>query len=303
MKFVTNEPALIVEDMLIVGDLHIGIETELYRSGFSIPSNIENLKEKILRIAKENLCKKLVLLGDVKHEFTGISYQEKREIPDFLRELSESIEVHIIPGNHDQKETMASVFSDHRYLSERIHGTSDSYLCYCIEDFPVRLIGIDTVTPGNHDGGIGPARLNWLDLKLKEKPDKPTIIFMHHPPFPSGIGHMDKAPFRHREEFRALISRNPQVERVTCGHIHRSISRRFAGTLATVCPAVGMQLNLELKPDAPSGFILEPPALLLHFLDNSWDDEPALLTHVSIIEDTPGQYGGFHPFFDVISPE
>ena len=209
----------------------------------------------------------------------------------------------IIPGNHDQKETMTSVFSDHRYLSERIHGTSDSYLCYCIEDFPVRLIGIDTVTPGNHDGGIGPARLNWLDLKLKEKPDKPTIIFMHHPPFPSGIGHMDKAPFRHREEFRALISRNPQVERVTCGHIHRSISRRFAGTLATVCPAVGMQLNLELKPDAPSGFILEPPALLLHFLDNSWDDEPALLTHVSIIEDTPGQYGGFHPFFDVISPE
>ena len=101
MKFVTDEPALVVKNMLIVGDLHIGIESELYKSGFSIPSNVEKLKQKILRIAKENSCEKLVLLGDIKHEFAGVSYQEEREIPMFLEDLSKNMEVHITPGNHD----------------------------------------------------------------------------------------------------------------------------------------------------------------------------------------------------------
>ncbi len=240
----------------------------------------------------------ILVTGDIADGGEAESYFLAREL---LAKLQTPL--FIVPGNHDHKETLASAFPEHRYLSKRICGTSGDYCCYCIEDFPVRLIGIDTVIPGDHEGGLGTARLNWLERKLGEKQNEPTIIFMHHPPFPSGIGHMDKAPFRHCEEFRTIISRNPQVERVTCGHIHRAISRRFAGTLATVCPGVGMQLDLELKPDASSGFVMEPPSLLIHFWDNSWGDEPAFLTHVSIVEDTPGQYGGFHPFFDVISPE
>ena len=101
MKFITNEPALIVDSTLVVGDLHLGIEHELYKAGFSIPSNMNKLKDKILKLAFENSCKKLVLLGDVKHEFAGVSYQEEREIPEFLEGLSKSLEVHITPGNHD----------------------------------------------------------------------------------------------------------------------------------------------------------------------------------------------------------
>ncbi len=208
----------------------------------------------------------------------------------------------IVPGNHDQKVSLLAAFPEHRYLSQWVHGNCGDYMCYCIEEFAIRLIGIDTVTPGCHGGGLGPNRLNWLDRKLRERPDDPTLIFMHHPPFPSAIGHMDKEPFEYREAFKILVSRNPQIERITCGHIHRAISRRFAGTLATVCPGVGMQLDLNLKPDAPSGFVLEPPALLLHILDNAWNDEPAILSYVSTVGDSPGHYGEFHPFFDVVSP-
>ena len=101
MKFITNEPVVIVNNTIVIGDLHLGIEYEFYKAGFSIPSNIEKIKQKILQLAKENSCKKLVLLGDVKHEFVGISYQEEREIPKFLKSLSTNLEVHIVPGNHD----------------------------------------------------------------------------------------------------------------------------------------------------------------------------------------------------------
>jgi 3',5'-cyclic AMP phosphodiesterase CpdA len=210
--------------------------------------------------------------------------------------------LYIVPGNHDQKDNLAAAFPDHKYLWQRIQGRNGSYICYVLENFPIRLIGLDTVTPGEHGGGLGPIRLDWLNRKLEEKPATPTLIFMHHPPFASGIAHMDIEPFNERQKFRELIEKHSQVERIACGHIHRPISCRFAGTVATVCPGVGMQIVLDFRTDAPSGFTMEPAAMLIHRWEAFWDGNPVLLTHTSIVEDFPGQYGGFHPFFDVVNP-
>ena len=230
----------------------------------------------------------------------GGSQESYRLAHDLLSPLKPPL--YIVPGNHDQKDNLAAAFPEHEYLSQRIEGTNGSYICYVLEDFPIRLIGLDTVTPGEHGGGLGPGRLDWLNRKLGERPAVPTMIFMHHPPFASAISHMDKEPFNRRQEFRELIKKHPQVERIACGHIHRPISRGFAGTVATVCPGVGMQIVLDFRADAPSGFIMEPPAMLIHCWDTFWDDEPILLTHTSIVEDFLGQYGGFHPFFGVVNP-
>ena len=43
--------------------------------------------------------------------------------------------------------------------------------------------------------------------------------------------------------------------------------------------------------EAPSAFIMEPPAIMLHFYDRPWNDDLSLLTYVSILEETPAQYG------------
>ena len=101
MKFITNERGVIVGKSLVIGDLHLGIETEFYRNGFSVESHIERIKKCILKLARENNCRNLVLLGDVKHDYHGVSWQEEREIPSFLKDLTKSLKVHITPGNHD----------------------------------------------------------------------------------------------------------------------------------------------------------------------------------------------------------
>ena len=240
----------------------------------------------------------IIATGDLADGGSQESYTIAR---DLLSPLKSPL--YMVPGNHDQKDNMAATFREHAYLSERIKGSRGAYICYVLEDFPVRLIGLDTVTPGQHGGGLGPGRIGWLRRKLMERPSTPTLIFMHHPPFASAITHMDLEPFAQRQEFRELIEKHPQVERITCGHIHRSISRRFAKTIATVCPGVGMQIVLDFHPEAPSAFVLEPPAVMVHRWDKSWDDDPALLTHISIVEDFPNQYGGYHPFFETINPE
>lgn len=101
MKFITGEPALVLDGTLVAGDLHLGIESEFYRSGFTIPSHIEKIKDRIIKLAMENDCKKVVLLGDVKHKFYGVSRQEEREIPLFLEQLADRLDVHVCLGNHD----------------------------------------------------------------------------------------------------------------------------------------------------------------------------------------------------------
>ena len=211
--------------------------------------------------------------------------------------------VFLVPGNHDHKSRMAQIFTDHDYLRPAPYGPAGDFICYTVEDFPIRIIGLDTVTPGDHGGGICPRRLAWLGETLARRPQTPTVIFMHHPPFASAVGHMDLEPFRRRDLLERLVRRHPQVERLACGHIHRPIAIRFGGSVATVCPGVGMQIPMDLRPEAPSGFVPRPAAILVHALSSEWGDPPVLLTHLDLVEDTPGQFGAFHPFFDVKSPK
>jgi putative SbcD/Mre11-related phosphoesterase len=100
-KFVTGKPALLIGRTLVVADLHIGVEHEYYMSGIRIPSNTESMRKEMEKLAESTKARELVILGDVKHKVPGVSGQELREIPGFLRSLGTKLEVHVIPGNHD----------------------------------------------------------------------------------------------------------------------------------------------------------------------------------------------------------
>ncbi|KAG1318835.1 hypothetical protein G6F63_015032 [Rhizopus arrhizus] len=70
---------------------------------------------------------------------------------------------------------------------------------------------------------------------------------MHHPPFLTGIEHMDAIGLLSgAPELERIVSRFPHVERVLCGHLHRTIFQRFGGTIASTCPGTAHQLALEL---------------------------------------------------------
>jgi hypothetical protein len=99
IKFLT-EPALLLENkILIISDLHIGIEYEILQSGITIPSQVERLEKRIDDLIKQTKAKHLVILGDVKHQVPTISWQEYKEIPRFLDHFN--IKISIIKGNHD----------------------------------------------------------------------------------------------------------------------------------------------------------------------------------------------------------
>jgi 3',5'-cyclic AMP phosphodiesterase CpdA len=187
------------------------------------------------------------------------------------------VPVFLIPGNHDDRRNLASVFAEHAYLPR-----DGGFVQYTVEGWPLRLVALDTLIPGESGGRLCAERLGWLEARLAEAPEQPTLVFMHHPPFATGIASMDGMGLDGVEELAAVIRRHPQVERIACGHLHRTIVRRFAGTVACTCPATAHQIALDLPPARRLATVMEPPACMLHL----WLGEAGgLVSHVSLIGD------------------
>jgi 3',5'-cyclic-AMP phosphodiesterase len=157
-----------------------------------------------------------------------------------------------------------------------------------VDEGTVRLIALDTLTPGAPHGELCDRRLDWLSERLAES-DRPTILFMHHPPFECGLKEFDEARLTvGAERLAEIVRRHPNVERILCGHVHRPIQMRWAGTIASVAPSTAHQATLDLAPDAPLMYSMEPPAVTLH----QWRPGTGLVTHLSYV----GEYDGPYPF-------
>ncbi|HYH37143.1 MAG TPA: phosphodiesterase [Azospirillum sp.] len=202
-----------------------------------------------------------------------------------LREILQPLKAPVlpIPGNHDERGALAAAFTELPFLPR-----GGAFVQYVVEDWPVRLIGLDTVVPGAAGGAMCAERLAWLDATLSEQPERPTVLFLHHPPFRTGIGHMDDFGFDGMDAFAAVVRRHPQVERALCGHMHRPIQRRWAGTLASTAPSTAHQVALDLSEGGPACFVMEPPGFQLHL----WREDTGLVSHTAAV----GAWDGPYPF-------
>jgi len=101
LKFIVDEPALVIGKALVIADLHLGLEYELLASGFNVPDQADRMLKKIKRLLRENACNELIIIGDVKHTIARLSWPEQEELSGFLRPLEKIAKVHIVKGNHD----------------------------------------------------------------------------------------------------------------------------------------------------------------------------------------------------------
>ena len=184
----------------------------------------------------------------------------------------------LMPGNHDHRENLRAAFYDFGFFPAQ-----GIYLHYTIENYPVRIIASDTIIEGEPGGIMDAPRIHWLAKKLAEDRSRCTILAMHHPPFQTGIVHMDRMGCRGANELAAVIAENPQIERIVCGHVHRAIQSRFANTVAMISPSTAFQVALDFDPEAPARWTDEPAAFMLHY----WDENSGLSSHVVPVAD-PG---------------
>ncbi|UTB31980.1 MAG: metallophosphoesterase [Methanobacterium sp. ERen5] len=94
---------LIIDDHLIISDIHIGYEGALNREGIMVPRfQYKKILERIIEIIRKYEPKKVIVNGDLKHEFGRITSQEWKESMDFIEFLKANFqETILIKGNHD----------------------------------------------------------------------------------------------------------------------------------------------------------------------------------------------------------
>lgn len=219
----------------------------------------------------------VVATGDLADRGRADEYAVVKTILDELR-----MPVYLVPGNHDHRDRLRHAFAHHDYLP-----TDGEFLHYVVDDYPVRLICLDSKVPGRPGGLLCDRRLAWLENRLNEAPDRPTVLAIHHPPFPVGIPHMDCQRLDNADSFGEVVARHRQVERILCGHVHRPVQVRWYGTIASIAPSPAHQIVLDLRENAPSAFNLEPGACYLHV----WYEATGLVTHMSYIGEYQGPYG------------
>ena len=101
---ITNDRCLILADgpTAVIGDLHLGYESALESEGMFIPrTNTESVRDSLNRIIDKYEPARIVLLGDIKHDFRRSSYQSREDVRNIVKLVDEAAETVVIKGNHD----------------------------------------------------------------------------------------------------------------------------------------------------------------------------------------------------------
>ncbi len=200
---------------------------------------------------------------------------------DMLREIMVSLRapLRLVMGNHDVREHLQTAFRDHLYLPQK-----GAFVQYVLDHDPVRFIVLDSVLPGSHEGQLCPQRLHWLEAQLAEAPSKPTVIALHHPPFDNAL--RSSFEFPGVQQFGEIVARHPQIERIICGHNHRTTQLRWRGTCVSVCPGTAHQSVFRMRLNDDALMSLSPPSFHVHI----WKEDVGLITHVVPFGQYPGPY-------------
>ena len=211
----------------------------------------------------------VLLTGDLTDNGTRGEYERLAEllVPLEIRPL-------LLAGNHDDVPTLLEVFAD--LVPDDLPA---GHFSYVVEDFPVRLVGLDTSIPGAEHGVFDELRAEWLGAVLDAAPDAPTLLFMHHPPFETGLRWMDLTRLRGAERFAEAIAARPQVRLIVAGHVHRPVQTLLGGAMVSICPSTAFQIGLELDP-RKAEVSDQPPSYQLHL----WRDE-RFVTHTAPVWD------------------
>jgi len=186
-----------------------------------------------------------------------------------------------IPGNHDARAPMLAAFPD---IARRL---TTPFVQYVVDNYPLRLVALDTMDEGRIGGLLCAARIAWIEQALAASP-RPTIVFMHHPPFDAGIAANADLHCKGADALARVLARHEHVQAVLCGHLHRSIARRWAGTIVAIGAATAPTLEMKLDGRGPDGWVDSPPMISLHL----WREGDGLVSHVMAVDER-ARYAAF----------
>jgi 3',5'-cyclic AMP phosphodiesterase CpdA len=190
----------------------------------------------------------VVISGDLADTPTAEEYE-------YLKRLLAPLKLPFvgIPGNHDSRELMRAAFPRAAYAFPT------GALNQSVEIGGLDLVLLDSSVPGSPHGELDAPTLQWLAATLASSPDRPALLFLHHPPFKTGIWHMDHQYLLNAGELAAVVKRHPRVQLIATSRSSRNPDdvRWYPHHDLPPRPTMGRSGSVQLRQ--PS-FKVEPPA-------------------------------------------
>jgi 3',5'-cyclic-AMP phosphodiesterase len=222
----------------------------------------------------------VLLSGDLVDAPSSTAYEQAHEL---LAPLGAPL--YAIPGNHDDRDLLRTHFGPGP-------ATAGAPVRFAANCGALRLVGCDSTRSGTDAGALGKEQLAWLDATLSEQPETPTLLALHHPPVLTGVRSMDAIALTVEDRAALetlLLGGHPQVQAITCGHVHTTMTTTFARRSLLICPSTNSALRLDLRPrdDLPFAISQQPLGFAVHALVDG-----RLVSHVQPLEQLPVGYAG-----------
>ena len=254
--------------------------------------SVDNFKKCLAYVEEHDRdADRVVITGDLTHFGLEESYRELVSILE-RSSLKDKLEPRLMIGNHDNRETFASVFASTR--------RDDAGFVQWTEETEAGLfVYMDTVDAGKHSGRYCEARMAWLKDVLEDARAKGqrAYLFMHHNPVRVHVANADIIGIIDERALQSLLkSYNDTIAHIFFGHCHYTLSGAVAGipysaprsTNHTCWPDFSGQINRmgygDLAPNYNVCFLGENSTVVhsIDFLDAGkvkWriEDESALL--------------------------
>jgi 3',5'-cyclic AMP phosphodiesterase CpdA len=200
----------------------------------------------------------IVHTGDIVHNGRPDEYSEAAAILAAARPP-----LYVVAGNKDNRENLRTAFAPSGYLS-----LASGFIDYAIDDHPVRLIALDTVSSDSNKGDFCSERARRLINLIDAETTKPIAVFTHHPPFEVMVG-PERLHFAAPEKLsrlRRALQHSGRVVAVFSGHVHRAAAGRVGAIPATVMPCIATTRRYGDYPP----HMATCPVYQLHRFDPSW---------------------------------
>lgn len=173
----------------------------------------------------------LLLTGDLSHDESCTSYQR---LQDLLAPLE--IPTYWLPGNHDRLQTMQQVLKQPPISAEKYFVAGGWH-----------FLLLNSLVLGCVHGQLTQESLEWLEQKLQQIGNQPTLIALHHPPCLIDSDWLDRINLRNSEDFFAVIDSYSQVKLVVFGHIHQEFNALRRGVRYLGSPSTCVQFKPASK--------------------------------------------------------
>lgn len=143
-----------------------------------------------------------------------------------------------IPGNHDFQPKMFDILNrEQENICSKKHILLGEHW---------QILMLDSQVYGVPHGQLGQYQIDWLLAKLKEYPERYSLVVLHHHILSTNSAWLDQHNLRNSHDLAYALSSFNNVKGILYGHIHQEVDGEWNGYKVMATPSTCIQF----KPDS-----------------------------------------------------